>query len=222
MIKKAMQRVSKRAHLFALSIGIVLSSVVTGLPIIAQAAPQQDPVQLLQYIADNMVSGLRANKATLKNNPAKVYQLAYKYVVPYADLPEMSRRVIPPQVWNTANGREQQQFEQKFTRLLIRTYASALTSYQDQEVHFFPVRGNVNAMSTVEVNSEIVSSSAQPIKVTYRLIKLGSVWRLYDMSVEGVSLIESFRSQFADILANGNMATLLNALEKHNTEKRSS
>ena len=221
MIKKIMQRTIKQVNTLVLLTGMFFS-VVTLFPAAARASGmQQNPVQLLQYIADNMISGLRSNKATLKNNPGKVYQLAYRYVVPYADIAEMSRRVIPPQVWNNASGQERAQFEKKFTRLLIRTYASALTSYQDQEVRFFPVRGNVGAMSTVEVNSEIVSSSAQPIKVTYRLLKAGSVWRLYDMSVEGVSLIESFRSQFADILAEGNMSKLLNQLDRHNTAKRS-
>lgn len=200
---------------------VALSILFISSPRIIHASVQQDPVQLLEYIANNMIAGLKANKATLKTNPSKVYQLAYRYVVPYADLQEMSRRVIPPQVWRAATSQERAQFEQKFTRLLIRTYASALTSYQDQSVKFYPVRGNPSSMSTVEVSSEIVSSEAQPIRVTYRLLRASGGWRLYDMSVEGVSLIESFRSQFADILAEGNMAKLLIELEKHNTGNRS-
>ena len=219
MIKQVVQRVINRRNMLFLWAGLM--SLVVVLPVSTHASPQQDPVSLLKFIADNMISGLRANKATLKTNPAKVYQLAYRYVVPYADLSEMSRRVIPPQVWNSATKGQQAEFERKFTRLLIRTYASALTSYQDQEVHFFPVRGNPSAMSTVEVNSEIVSREAQPIKVSYRLLRAGSVWRLYDMSVEGVSLIESFRSQFSEILAEGNFARLLNELEKHDKGQRS-
>lgn len=177
--------------------------------------PTGDPVQLLQYVADNMVTQLKANKATLKTKPGIVYKLAYQYVVPYADLAEMSKRVLPPQTWNSATPDQRHQFEKQFTTLLIRTYASALTSYKDQVVKFYPVRGGYG--STVQVSSDIVSSQSQPIHVTYRLLKTSGGWRLYDMSVEGVSLIESFRSQFADILSHGDMGTLLQRMSGHNS-----
>ena len=180
----------------------------------AFASIQGDPVSLLTYIADNMIKQLKVNKATLKTKPGIVYQLAYKYVVPYADLPEMSKRVLPPKVWNGASASQRAQFQKEFTRLVIRTYASALTSYQDQQVRFFPVRSRGG--NSVEVKSEITSSSSPAISVTYRLLKSGGQWKLYDMSVEGVSLISSFRSQFADILSNGSMDTLLKRLSKHN------
>lgn len=180
-------------------------------------AGSSDPVSLLQYIANNMISGLKANKATLKTKPQIVYNLAYKYVVPYADLPEMSKRVVPARVWQSASPAERAQFQKEFTRLLIRTYASALASYEDQVVKFYPVRGGGR---TVQVNSQIQSSRSQPINVSYRLVNSGSGWKLYDMSVEGVSMLDSFRSQFADILSQGNMNSLLNRLSTHNQGRR--
>ncbi len=179
------------------------------------AAVQSDPVALLQYIADNMVSQLKANKATLKTKPQIVYKLAYEYVVPYADLNEMSKRVLPRDTWLQATPAQRDRFKKQFTTLLIRTYASALTSYRDQTVKFYPLHGGAEG-NTVQVSSDIVSPDSQPIHVTYRLLRAGNVWRLYDMSVEGVSLIESFRSQFADILAHGNMDQLIDRMSGHN------
>lgn len=175
------------------------------------AAPSNDPVQLLQYIANNMIAGLKQNKATLKSKPQVVYNLAYKYVVPYATLPEMSRRVLPPRIWNSATPSQRKQFQDLFTKTVIRTYASALTNFDDQTIKFFPVRGGT-AGGTVEVNSQIISSDRSPISVTYRLVRTNAGWRLYDMSVEGVSMLSSFRSQFSDILSQGDMNTLLNRL----------
>lgn len=180
----------------------------------AYAAPQGDPVALLRYIANNMIEGLQTNKATLKTKPQIVYKLAYQYVVPYADLAEMSKRVLSPQVWNNATPKERAEFQKAFTQTVIRTYASALTSYKDQTIQFYPVRGGAQG-NTVEVNSEISGSSGS-IRVTYRLIRKGSAWRLYDMSVEGIDMIESFRAQFADILGRGNMNDLLRRLSQHN------
>jgi phospholipid transport system substrate-binding protein len=183
------------------------------------AAAGSEPVAMLQSIANNMISQLKANKATLKTKPQIVYRLANRYVVPYADIGEMSRRVLPPKVWNDASSSQKSRFEKEFTTLLIRTYASALTSYKDQVVEFYPIRGGVSG-STVEVRSQITGSDSQPIQVTYRLLRSGGGWRLYDMSVEGVSMINSFRSQFADILANGNIEQLLTRMSSHNVGDR--
>lgn len=182
-----------------------------------QAAPQGDPVQLLQFIADNMITQLKVNQATLKTKPDIVYKLAYEYVVPYADLNEMSKRVLPPSVWNSATASQRSEFEKEFTRLLIRTYASALTSYKDQTVKFYPVRGISG--NNVEVSSDIISPDNSPVHVTYRLLNEGGAWRLYDMSVEGVSLIDSFRAQFADILSHGNMDQLISQMSGHNSRQ---
>jgi phospholipid transport system substrate-binding protein len=206
-----------RLNKLFLTFFILSLSWLTCVSTYAEGASQSDPVGLLRYIANNMIAGLKANKATLKSKPRIVYGLAYRYVVPYADLTEMSKRVLPPQTWNSATPAERVQFEKEFTTTLIRTYASALTSYQDQTIQFYPVRGGYQGQRTVEVNSEISSSQNQPIHVTYRLIRVGSVWRLYDMSVEGVSMLDSFREQFGDILAQGDMQSLLKRLAGHNT-----
>ena len=204
-----------RANRMLVRLWIVLFSwCVFALPV--QAAPTNDPVQLLKYIAENMISGLKSHQATLKTKPQTVYSLAYQYVVPYADLNEMSRRVISPQIWNAATPQQRIRFQKQFTTLLIRTYSSALSSYQDQTVKFYPVRGGIGG-ATVEVSSDIISPDSQPIHVTYRLVRTASGWRLFDMSVEGVSMLESFRSQFTDILASGNMEQLLQRLSSHNS-----
>ena len=174
---------------------------------------QSDPVAMLQNVANEMIDGLRANKATLKTKPEIVYNLAYRYVVPHADMALMVKRVLSPTIWNSATPAQRKQFQKEFTNTLIRTYSSALTSYQDQTVRFFPVRGGGDV---VEVKSEIESSTTQPIEVSYSLVRAGGVWRLVDLSVEGVSMLESFRAQYADILSQGNMSTLLQRMSSHN------
>lgn len=206
----------KRLNNFTFLIAAFLSCfILTNSPQL-QAANQSDPISLLQSIANNMIKNLEKNKATLKTKPNIVYKLANRYVVPYADLPEMSKRVLPPRVWRSATASQKAQFQKEFKRIVMRTYASALTSYEDQEVNFYPIRGGYEGKTNVQVRSEIVGGNSGPVSVTYRLLKKGSKWRVYDMSVEGVSLIESFRSQFADILSDGNMATLLKKLSTHN------
>lgn len=189
--------------------GVILSFVLS-----LHVFAQESPVALLQRVADHMIAGLKSNQATLHSKPQVVYQLAYRYVVPYADLTEMSKRVLPPTIWNNATTRQKQQFQKEFTLTLIRTYASALASYQNQTIRFYPPRGGSKSM--IEVPSDITSSDAPPIRVSYRMVNRGNGWRVYDLSVEGVSMLESFRSQFADILSRGNMDLLLSRMRGHN------
>jgi phospholipid transport system substrate-binding protein len=199
-------------RVFIISLGwLMLFSVCA-----QSAGAQGDPVNMLRQIADHMIAGLKTHQATLKTKPQIVYKLAYQYVVPFADLPEMSKRVLPPQVWNNATPAQRAQFQREFTTTVIRTYASALTSYKDQTIQFYPVRGGYQGLNTVEVNSEISGSEGEPVRVSYRLINRNGAWRLYDMSVEGIDMLESFRAQFADILSQGNMELLLQRLSQHN------
>lgn len=193
--------------------GLMLGSMQTA------AASSSDPVGMVQALADQMIASLKAHKTTLKSNPALVYSLAYKIVIPHADLDEMSQRVLSPQTWNNASSSQRAQFEKEFTDLLVHTYASALADYTDQTIRFFPVRGNVIGKNNITVNSQIVRSDGPPVAVSYRLHLKGAEWKLYDMSVEGVSLLQSFQEQFRQKLSQGNMDQLLQDLKSHNMQK---
>ena len=187
------------------------------LPLQATAAGEGGPIGLLQSISDQMIAQLKSNQATLKSNPGLVYRLANRIVVPHADLDEMSKRVLPAKTWAAATPQQRAQFKKEFTTTLIRTYASALAEYKDQAIKFFPIRGGVSG-STVKVDSQIIRSDGPSISVQYSLINRGAGWKLYDMTVEGVSMLESFRSQFSDKLANEDMGALVRDLSSHNSD----
>ncbi|MCD6038896.1 MAG: mlaC [Gammaproteobacteria bacterium] len=182
-------------------------------------ANSNDPVGMMQMLANEMITSLKAHKTTLKNNPKLVYSLAYKIVIPHADLDEMSQRVLPPQTWNNASASQRTQFKKEFTDLLVRTYASALGDYTDQNIRFFPVRGGASGKDTVTVNSQIVRSDGPSVAVSYKLHLKGSSWMVYDMAVEGVSLLQSFQEQFRQKLSQGTMDQLLKDLREHNIKK---
>jgi phospholipid transport system substrate-binding protein len=199
------------ARLFLFSIFLVLLKTAF--------ADNSDPVDLVSSLADKMIASLKSRQATLKNNPKLVYSLAYKIVIPHADLDEMSQRVLPPQTWKNASSRQQAEFKQEFTHLLVQTYASALANYKDQTVRFYPVRGSIAGKNVITVNSQIIRSDGPPVSVSYRLHLQGSHWKLYDMTVEGVSLLQSFQEQFRQKLSQGNMAQLLQDLRQHNAKR---
>jgi phospholipid transport system substrate-binding protein len=197
----------------------VLSFLCMSLAILTTSvqAAGDSPIDMLQSVADQMIAGLKQHQTTLTENPSLVYSLATKVIVPHADLNEMSKRVLPPKAWNNATSSQRQQFEKEFTTLLVRTYASALAQYKDETVKFFPIRGGYQGKSNVRVNSQIVRTNGPAISVIYSVVSSSSGWKLYDMTVEGVSMLESFRSQFADQLARGDITSLINVLKEHNS-----
>ncbi|EKD73692.1 MAG: Toluene tolerance protein Ttg2D [uncultured bacterium] len=202
-----------KKYFLSMLTGLMISCML--LPVAVQAG-DGDPVGMLQSIANQLIAALKANKTSLRQNPGLVYSIATRIVVPHADVVEMSKRVLPPQTWNSATSGQRAQFQSEFTRLLVRTYSSALAEYTDQTVKFFPVRGGYQGKSSVSVDSQIIRSNGPSISVNYRLIRKGAGWKLYDMTIEGVSMLASFRSQFADQLARGNMAELIKVLARHN------
>lgn len=175
------------------------------------------PEQLIQKTADQMIAGLKANQPQLKSNPDIIYKLVKQVVLPNVAVQGMSRAVLGRNTWSTATPAQKQQFVNSFTNLVIGTYASAFAAYTNETVKVFPIRGGVAADAIVaQVKTVIQRSDGPDIPVNYNLVKLNGQWKIYDFSVEGVSLVQSFRTQFASELSNGNLQTLLARLDAHN------
>jgi phospholipid transport system substrate-binding protein len=175
-----------------------------------------DPVAQLSQTADQMISALKSNKAAIKSNPAMVEGLARNILLPQANVELMAKLALGRDGWNNATDQQRAEFTNSFTTLMIRTYASAFSAYTDETVKFFPLRpGDMNG-DRVQIKSEILQDGGPPIPVNYRLLQQGDAWKVYDITVDGVSLIQSFRSQFASQLSQGGMDQLLAALNKHN------
>ena len=129
-------------------------------------------------------------------------------MLPNVDVNGMSRSVLGRQAWNKATANEKKEFTQAFTRLVIRTYASPLAEYSGETVKFMPLADSADSRFT-RVNSVISRSNGQRIPLSYNLVAKNGQWKIYDLSVEGVSLLQSFRSQFGQVLQNSSMHDLI-------------
>jgi phospholipid transport system substrate-binding protein len=168
-------------------IGLLCTSLV--------ALAASSPVATIKGVSDQMLSRLKSEQGAIKANPARVYTIVNQVLLPHVDFEEMSRRVLAL-AWRNAKPAQRAQFQREFSKLVVRTYAGALNAYTDQTIQFLPVRGASG--NTVEVRTLIHQSGGSPIPVNYRLIHSGGDWKVYDLVIEGVSLVNSFRSQFAD------------------------
>lgn len=176
------------------------------------------PLNLLQTTSNQLIGTLQQNQATLRTKPRLVYGIVNQILLPHVDLVSMSRMALGREAWMQASPIQRQAFTQQFTTLLIRTYSSALAQYTDERVLFLPLRGNFNVEPRVQVNSKIIRASGPPINVSYRLMRMGERWKLYDFSVDGISLVQSFRSQFVQELQQGGINGLINKLAQHNAQ----
>jgi len=181
---------------------------------------QSSPIPMLERAANGIIDTLKANKSSLKKNQTIIYRAVESNLLPHVDVAGMSRSVLGRQAWKKASAAERTKFSHAFTQLVIRTYSSPLAEYSDEKVQFLPIRGSLNNRF-LRVNSVIVRSTGQNIPLTYSLIAKNGQWKIYDISVEGVSLLQSFRSQFAAALKNSNINDVIGEMQKKQTKKAS-
>lgn len=181
-------------------------------------AAQSSPVPMLERSANDIIATLKDNKSSLKSNPSIIYKAVETYLLPNVDVAGMSRSVLGRQAWNKATASERTQFSQAFTRLVIRTYSSPLAQYSDETIQFLPLRGSLNSRF-IRVNSVIVRSKGQNIPLSYSLVTKNGQWKIYDISVEGVSLLQSFRSQFAQALQHSSISEVIKEMQKKQAQK---
>lgn len=172
------------------------------------------PVTQLQNIANQMVKSLEQNKSHLSNMNV-IRGIVNRNLLPNVDLTRMSASVVG-RYWRDASATQKSQFKKEFAYLVTTTYAAALSSYDGDKVQFYPLRGNYAQQSTVSVRSLIVRASGQRIPVDYDLVREGSQWKVYDFSIENVSMVQSYRSQFAGVLSTSGISGLLQQLQQHN------
>lgn len=189
-----------------------------GMCLLSTAIAASDPVTQLSQTADKMIEALKTNKTAIKSNPAMTESLARQILLPQVDVELMAKLALGRNGWNNASSQQRADFTQAFTTLMVRTYAAAFAAYTDEVVKFYPLRPGDIEDGRVQIKSEILQSGGPAIPVNYRLLQQGNDWKVYDINVDGVSLIQSFQSQFSGQLAQGGMDQLLVALNKHNSE----
>ena len=174
------------------------------------------PVSTIQSAANRMVSQLERNKSSLNSNPNIIHRIVNSVLVPIIDVNRMAGSVIGRSYWSKASSSQRSQFIREFKQQVINTYSAALSSYNGDKVTVYPLRSGYQGKKTVVVKSVIVRKNGQRVSVNYNLVKRSSGWKVYDFSIEGVSIVQNYRSQFAGPLANGGLSNLIKQLKKHN------
>jgi len=170
---------------------------------------------LVVDINEHVISNLKKHQAELKHHPELVQQTIRKYFIPHVDTQGMARSVLGRQAWQAATPNEKTQFTTEFTNLVLRTYARPLSDFNGESVKFIPFKPAALAQFS-QIQTIILRPNGQRIPMIYHLVWAQDQWKIYDLSVEGVSLLASFKNQFADALKQKSLDTVIHALHDKN------
>lgn len=174
------------------------------------------PDVLAKRVTDEVIAILRADKDLYTNNPVKVMELIETKVLPHFNFVRMTQLAVGKN-WRRANPQQKEALVGQFRTLLVRTYATAFTSYRDQKISYRPVRMRPEDDDVV-VKSQVLQAGGPPVAVDYSMEKTGNGWKVYDVAIEGVSLVQNYRSTFNGEVQRGGIDGLIKALDGKNRQ----
>ena len=203
---------------FAKVVTVLVSSVMLAMP--AAYAQDEAPDALIKRLSVDVLDKIKADKTVQAGDMTKVMALVDSQVMPNVNFTRMTAAAVG-RSWRQATPDQQKKLQDEFKTLLIRTYSGALSQVKDQSVNVKPLRAAA-ADTEVVVRTEIVGRG-EPVQLDYRLEKIGASWKIYDLNVLGVWLVETYRTQFAQEInakgIDGLIATLSDRNKSNNAKK---
>ena len=191
---------------------LLLVALIISTSVLADLAPDE----LVRKTADDVINELKKDKDIKVGDRAKIYKLAEEKILPNFDFKRICRLVLGKN-WRSMTVDQRNVFQIEFRGLLLRTYAIALSKFRDQTIEFKPLRMK-SSDKIVLVKTEITQSGGQPINVNYALSNSTGKWLVFDIVIEGVSLVTNYRSQFSSQIKKNGIEDLLKKLSEKNNE----
>lgn len=199
---------SARLRATALAVVIMLAAAP------ATAAEGTPPDVLVRETTEQVLDILQTNRQRLEEHPELIYETVSELVLPHFDFRLMSRFVLARN-WQKASEEQQARFVDAFRELIVRTYGSALAEYSGQTVEYLPVQIDPER-DRVTVGTRIRQDAGPSIPLDYSLYRRDGVWKVFDVSVDGVSLVQNYRSSFASEVSRNGIDGLISQLENRN------
>lgn len=196
------------SSLFALLLGF--------LPVTKSIAEDlQAPQQMIQSVSTQLQKKLQDKIFT--QNFAQVTHFVNNVISPHTDFDKIAQLVLGKH-WKTASPEDQDRFKHEFQILIVRTYSRAFIEYNDWSLRFTPIEIS-NESTKVIVKTQVLQSGRQPVDVDYRMFIGNGIWKVYDILIDGVSLVTNYRSTFNDEIQNkGSLSAVIDELVKRNAE----
>jgi len=199
---------------------IILLTGILLLSVAGMARAATAPEELVRATADQILAEIKAHRDVYAKDYAKLYKMADEKVLLHFDFRRMSQWVLG-RFWRQATPEQRERFTSEFRDLLVGTYSQALLNYNDQQIIYLPVQRKPDD-TEVTVKTEVKQNGGQPnIPIHYSFYKnKDGAWKVYDISIEGVSLVTNYRSVYASKIREKGMDALIAEIADNNRQKR--
>lgn len=199
-------------RIFSHAVGVSLSLALFAGLAPARAAAEA-PDALIKRTSTEVLDAIKADKGIQSGDFAKVIALVDGKVMPHVNFTRMTAAAVGRN-WRQATPEQQKRLQDEFKTLLIRTYSGALAQVKDQTVNVKPLRAAAGD-TEVQVRTEVIGRG-DPIQLDYRMEKTPTGWKIYDLNVLGIWLVETYRTQFAQEISAKGVDGLIAALAQRN------
>ena len=185
---------------------------VVALPALAQ---ELGPEELVKKVSQEVIDAIKSDKQLAAGDRQRAIKLAEEKVLPHVDFDEATRLAVG-RAWAEATPEQKKKLVAEFRNMLVRTYSNAIQPYQDQQMKVLPVRmkpGDTEAT----VRNQFIRSGGKPVPIDYSMRKTDQGWKIYDIVVEGVSLVLTYRSEFGAVVKQTGIDGLIKRLSQKNT-----
>ena len=189
---------------------LTLSLLLFATVIAADSAPDQ----LVRSTTEDVISVVKQDKDIQAGDRNKIYALVDEKVLPHFDFTRMTQLAMGRN-WRQTSAEQRQALVKEFRSLLVRTYAVSLTQYRNQTVSYRPLKVQPEDTEAT-VKTEFAQPGGEPISVDYAMYKTAAGWKVYDVIVEGVSLVTNYRSTFNDQVRQNGVDGLIKLLSERN------
>jgi len=182
----------------------------------APARAAEAPNEMIERLSHEVLERINSDPTLKAGDPRKIDELVDGIVMPHVDFRRMTALAVG-RGWRDATPEQRQQLMDLFRTLLIRTYSGALSQVGDQKVRMKPFRAAPGDTDVI-VRSEVLQPGREPAQLDYRMRKTGDDWKIYDVNVLGIWLVETYRTQFAQETAAGGVEGLIRSLQEKNRQ----
>src|SRR6188768_3169401 len=158
-------------------------------------AQELGPEDLVKKITAEVMDAIKSDKQLAAGDKQKALKLAEEKILPHVDFEEATRLAVG-RAWKEATPEQKKKLVQEFRNMLVRTYSNAISAYEGQQMKVMPVRMKAGETDVTVHNQFVRPGAPKPVLVDYQMRKTDKGWKIYDIVVEGVSLVLTYRSEF--------------------------
>lgn len=194
---------------------LALAAAVLALAAAAQPAQELGPEELVRKVTEEVFAAIKSDKALAAGDRQRALKLAEEKILPHIDFQQATRLAVG-RAWAQATPEQRKRLVEEFRAMLVRTYSNAVDAYRGQTMTVLPSRNKPGDIEAT-VRNQYQRPGSKPIEIDYQMHKTDQGWKIYDITVEGISLVLTYRSEFDAVVRQEGIDGLIKRLTEKNT-----